>query len=176
MAKPDFALMWSNFPDHVKYPTLDTLFSFIGGTLTKNIHEPGFGPNGNTCAVRISRALNYGALPISRKLVRSLEVSTMTGADKHLYMFRVRDMKKYLRNVLGVTPKSVSKDFGTAFGGERGIVAYDVEGWSDASGHVALWDGTNFREPSHDDFRFRKDDPTTKVREATTTKMILWRL
>ena len=81
MAKPNFALMWQAFPDHTKYPTLRDLHTFIGGTLVKNIDEPGFGPHGNTCAVRMSRALNYGNLPISAKLVRSLRVSTMTGAD-----------------------------------------------------------------------------------------------
>ena len=27
-----------------------------------------------------------------------------------------------------------------------------VIGWSDATGHIALWDGGAFREPDYDDF------------------------
>ncbi len=172
MAKPNFDLMWTAFPDHAMYPTLRDLHNFIGGTLTKNIDGPGFGPNGNTCAVRMSRALNYGGMPVSGKLVKSLELSTMTGADHKLYMFRVRDMKKYLKAALAVAPKMVTKDFTSAFSGTRGIVAFDVQGWSDASGHVALWDGSAFRE-AHDDYRNVRDDPSTTTVERTQA-MSLW--
>ena len=175
MAQPSFKLMWQAFPDHTAYPTLRDLHTYVGGTLVKNIDGDGFGPNGNTCAVRMSRALNYGNMPVSRALVRSLKIETMTGADKLLYMFRVRDLKKYLKSALGVTPSKVVKDFGTAFAGKRGIVAFDVTGWSDASGHVALWDGSAFRE-QHDDFRGMADNPKTTVREPATTSMTLWEI
>ena len=177
MANPDFTLMWKSFPDHTLYPTLTSLFTFIGGELSKSIDVPGFGPNGNTCAVRMSRALNYGTLPISSKLVASLKLNTLTGADKMLYLFRVRELRSYLENALGVTPQIVTKGFDKAFSGKRGIVAFSVEGWSDASGHLALWDGDKFKEPDHDDFRTLKDDPSTpKIRQPKTTKMTLWAL
>ncbi len=101
MAKPSFELMWASFPDHTKYPTLRDLHTHIGGALAKNIDVPGFGPVGNTCAVRMSRALNYGNLPTSPKLVKQLNVSAMTGKDGKLYIFRVRDMKAYLAKALG---------------------------------------------------------------------------
>ena len=168
--------MWDAFPDHAKYPTLRSLHNFIGGTLTKNIEVPGFGESGNTCGVRMSRALNYGALPISGKLVKSLGISTMTGGDGMLYIFRVRELKLYIRKVLSVTPIKETKTFGAAFASSKGIVAFDVSGWSDASGHVALWDGTTFREPAHDDFRNQRDNPKTTIVEATTTSMTLWAL
>jgi Type VI secretion system (T6SS), amidase effector protein 4 len=175
MAKPDFDLMWRNFPDHSKYPNLETLHKFIGGQLANNINVPGFGPNGNTCAVRMSRALNYGALPISAKLIASLGLHTIKGADSKPYLFRVRELKTYLRNAIGVRPTSATKNFDTAFSGTRGIVAFDVTGWSDASGHVALWDGSAFVE-THDDYRGLKDDPATPQKEARTVKMTLWAL
>ena len=175
MAKPDFAMMWQAFPDHAKYPTLRDLHTFIGGTLIKNIGVPGFGESGNTCAVRMSRALNYGNLPVSAKLTKSLGIKTMTGADDKLYMFQVRQMKVYLHTALGVTPSKVFKNFGEAFMNKQGIVAFDVTGWNDASGHVALWDGAAFRE-QHDDYRGLKDDPKTARIEATTKAMTLWSL
>jgi hypothetical protein len=177
MAKSNFQMMWDAFPDHTKYPTLRSLFTFIGGSLTKNIDSPGFGESGNTCAVRMSRALNYATLPIAAKLVKKLSIETMTGDDGKLYIFRVREMRTYLKSTLGGTPSTVTKGFDTAFVKKKGIVAFDVDGWSDASGHLTLWDGSAFREPVHDDFRNLKDDPNTKkVVEPHTTKMTLWEL
>jgi hypothetical protein len=176
MAKPDFDLMWAVYPDHMKYPSLAVLFNSIGGQLARNVSVPGFEPNGNTCAVRMSRALNYGTLPIAASQVKALKLSTLKGADDLLYLYRVREMVTYLGSALGVTPKSVSKDFASAFSGSRGIVAFTVEGWGDAGGHMALWDGSAFREPDHDDYRLLQDDPTTPKREARTTRMTLWAL
>jgi hypothetical protein len=175
MALPNFDLMWTNFPDHTKYPTLRDLHNFIGGTLAKNIDIPGFGANGNTCAVRLSRALNYGSMPISGNITKSLKISTMTGGDGKLYIFRVREMKAYLAAALAVTPVKVTDKFGEAFSGKRGLVSFDVSGWSDASGHVALWDGSDFREP-HDDYRNLSDNPLTPVIEGTTQAMTLWEI
>ncbi len=176
MAKPDFALMWKSFPDHDRYPTLTSLHTFIGGQLEKNINIPGFGPNGNTCAVRMSRALNYAGFPLSSKVLSALKLHPLTGADKKLYLFRVSEMSTYVANALGVTPITVTKDFDSAFAGKRGIVAFSVKGWSNASGHLALWDGVNFKEPGHDDYRNLKDNPATPLVEPQTTRMMLWPL
>lgn len=176
MAKPDFTLMWENFPDHERYPDLTALHKFVGGTLAKNIDVPGFGPNGNTCAVRMSRALNYGGAPVSAEVVRSAGLNTMTGGDGKLYLFRVRELRTYLERTISATPEVVSGDFGHAFPGRRGIVAYEVKGWSDASGHFALWNGEQFRE-AHDDYRSLKDDPETPdILEPTVVRMFLWPL
>ena len=175
MSKPDFKMMWLAFPDHIKYPTLRDLHTFIGGTLAKNIDVPGFGVNGNTCAARMSRALNYGNMPVSAELTKSLKISTMVGDDGKHYIFRVRDMKKYLASALDITPIKVTKDFDKAFAGQQGILSFDVKGWSDASGHVALWNGHEFRE-THDDYRRLKDNPATPQMEPTTKLMTLWPL
>ena len=171
--KGDFDTMWKMFPDHVAYPTLDSLFTFIGGGLERNIHEPGFGPNGNTCAARISRCLNYGGMELSYAKLKELDLNPLRGDDKKFYLFRVREIKTYLANVLGKPSAVATKDFFGAFADKRGIVAYDVANWSDATGHVALWNGKEFRE-THDDYRGLQDDPTTSVKEAQTTKMTLW--
>lgn len=131
---------------------------------------------GNTCAVRMSRALNYANMPISAKLTKAHKITTMTGADGQLYIFRVRELKIYLAAALGVTPVKVFKDFDKAFMGQRGIVVFDVMGWPGAGGHIALWDGKVFRENAHDDYRNQRDDPTTAINEGTTTGMTLWHL
>ena len=114
-------------------------------------------------------------LPISPKFVKQLQMSAMTGEDGKLYIFRVRDMKTYLAKALAVHPVKVTKDFGQAFLGKSGIVSFDVVGWSDASGHLALWNGTEFRE-SVDDYRGLKDDPATPLIEPATQAMTLWEI
>lgn len=177
MAKPNFELMWKLFPDHAKYPTLRTVHNAIGGTLKANIDVPGFeGSTGNTCAVRMSRALNYSTMPISPKLVKSLGLATMTGADGRNYIYRVQDMRKYLDAALGVNPLIALNDFGHAFGGRKGIMAFDVSGWTNASGHLALWNGKAFKEPKHDDYRNLRDNPATVLKEPQTKRIILWPL
>lgn len=175
MAQPNFQLMWDSYPDHEQFPTLSALHAFIGGQVDKATTSPGFGPTGNTCAMRMSRALNYGSMPISGRLASSLNLHTLTGADRKLYLFRVRELRTYLSNAIGVSPIRVKKDFPTAFERKRGIVAFTVSGWSDASGHVALWNGSEFRD-DHDDFRFLRDYPETPIIEPRTVEMTLWPL
>ena len=176
MAKPSFDALWTAFPDHTKYPTLKTLFTMIGGELERNINEPGFGPDGNTCAARISRALNYANHPIRYKTTKAYKLNPLLGADKKLYLFRVSEMRTYLLHTLGMTPKRIKSGFETAFAGSRGLVAFEISGWSDATGHIALWNGTKFHE-EHDDYRGYKDDPTTpKVKEPNVKEMMLWEL
>lgn len=172
MAKASLTMMWDAFPDHTKYPTLRSVHTYIGGALKKNIDVPGFeGDNGNTCAVRMSRALNYGNFPLSTKLIHTLKLNSISGEDKLNYLFRVRELKIYLASALGTTPVKITKNFASAFHKQKGIVAFDVAGWSNASGHVALWDGTSFLEPDHDDCR--KD---TVLHGAKLMAMTLWPL
>jgi Type VI secretion system (T6SS), amidase effector protein 4 len=168
MSKPDFVQMWANFPTHPAYPTLKDLFTHIGGQLADNIDVPSFGPNGNTCAVRMSMALNHGSAPISKGVTKALGLSVLTGADKKLYLFRVRGLKTYLAKVLGVAVVDKKAPFGDTFAKKRGIVTMDVSGWGNASGHVAIWSGKDFHEPAFD------NDPKTTAREATTTQASLW--
>jgi Type VI secretion system (T6SS), amidase effector protein 4 len=171
MSKPNFDLMWKNFPDHARWPTLQDLYKHIGGQLASNINVPGFGPNGNTCATRLSRALNYGGALIDVKLTKALKVRTLMGADRMHYIFSVRELKKYLESSLGGPSVDKKVPIGDIFATKRGIVAMDVRGWNDATGHVALWDGAQFREPSHDDYIHSLDGVAQAVTGASLWKM-----
>jgi hypothetical protein len=44
--KPALLNLWQAFPDHVAYPTLKDLFTWLGGTAEKNINAPSFRPMG----------------------------------------------------------------------------------------------------------------------------------
>jgi hypothetical protein len=147
MKKPALADLWSNFPDHATYPTLKDLFTWLGGQAAKNIDESGFGPNGNTCAARLSVAFNKSGA----KIARGPGISTLGTADGSRIIFRVREFRTFLIQNLGAPTVDNTAPYDSAFAGKKGVIAFTVN-FSDASGHIALWDGSNYREPSHDNY------------------------
>lgn len=95
----------------------------------------------NTCVIRLSRALNYGGSPIPGNFTGLV---TEKGIDKQRYALRVAEFRRYMKITYG-TPTAVSGKAGALSGGSlsgsSGIICFDVPGWSDATGHVTLWDG-----------------------------------
>lgn len=164
MAKPKLQNLWDNFPDHASYPNLKDLYTWLGGAAWKNINSPGFGPDGNTCASRLSAAFNLGGAPIVAKAGIST-LSTATGAK---IIFRVAEFRKYLIATLGNPATDFTTPFDDSFRGKRGIIAFTVN-WSDASGHIALWNGSVYREPTHDNY-------STLAGTVRTSKGEFWEL
>jgi hypothetical protein len=151
MRKPPLASLWKAFPDHVRYPTLKDLYTSLGGNASRNIHAPGFGPTGNTCASRLSIAFNKGGYPISGSDARAARATTLSTADGSRIIFRVSEFRSFLIHVLGKPTIDVSSPFDSSFTGKRGIVAFTVN-WANATGHIALFDRTLYREPTHDGY------------------------
>jgi Type VI secretion system (T6SS), amidase effector protein 4 len=148
MATPALSNLWTAFPDHIAYPTLEDLYTMLGGKAAANIDSPGFGKNGNTCASRMSVALNRGGSPIAG----GSGVETVGAADGSRIIFRVTHLRRYLLAKFGKPTLDITTPYDDAFSGKKGIVAFTVEGWSDASGHIALFNGTAYREPTHDNY------------------------
>jgi hypothetical protein len=147
MVKPRLQALWDNFPDHDKYPTMKDLYTWLGGKAEQNINSPGFGPRGNTCASRLSVALNKANAP-----VKSMQgVSTIGTADGSRIIYRVSEFRTYLFSVYGKPITDLKTPFDDAFKGKRGIIAFAVN-WQDATGHIALWNGSTYREPTHDNY------------------------
>jgi hypothetical protein len=151
MTKPNFKKLWSEFPDHAQYPSLKALYTALGGAAEKNINVPGFGPNGNTCASRMSVAFNKAGAPITKALASAAGAQTLGTADGSRIIFRVAELRKYLLKVLGTPTIDSASPYDDAFRGRQGIIAFSVN-WQDATGHIALWDGKAYREPDHDDY------------------------
>lgn len=118
----------------------------------------------NTCAMRVSKAFNYAGgqgkpffehengfpkigvryNPGIYKIRKGHGMSVIHGADKLWYGFRVADIRIYLHRMYGKA--QVIKERGkhikeSDFKDKQGIIAFDVKGWDDATGHVTLWDG-----------------------------------
>jgi hypothetical protein len=113
-----------NYPKHSKYRT-NELYELIGGPLLDwyNETQTNNDPNDdlslcNTCAVRISRALNYTkGLEIPAKPGNGIE--TFKGGDGLNYIINATHMAKYLTENFG--KKSFYK--GTEFTPRNGIIA-----------------------------------------------------
>src|SRR5262249_8446818 len=99
----------------------------------------------NTCAIRLSRALNYSGMQIP---AHHAGLSTVSGADGLWYAYRMQELRAYLTRTLGQPSISASKSRGASidrsiFAGKKGIIAFDIH-FSDAAGHLDLWDGKTF--------------------------------
>ena len=151
MLKPSLQALRDAFPGHDTYPTLKDLYNWLGGKAVDNIYAEGFGPNGNTCASRMSVAFNKGGAPISKAVATAAGAETLGAGDKSRIIFKVAHFRKYLLATLGKPQLNNTSPFDDAFKGKRGIIAFSVN-WSNASGHIALWNGASYREPGHDNY------------------------
>lgn len=106
-------------------------FSLIGGKVQANNFA-------NSCAIRISRSLNYSGFPIAY-IPPNLTVS---GNDKKWYIYRVKELIRYLKMQFGEPDFVVeNKPYEKELKSKKGIIIFDVDVWDDASGHATLWDG-----------------------------------
>lgn len=128
------------------YPALpaNVVFEKIGGKVGLNYE---LGIFSNACAIRVSKALNgsgvehkiprYNAIGPEGKM--SLQVSS--GQNKFWYIFRVKILTKYLSEKYFSPEELTPEEHLEKIKGRKGIIIYQVNGWSDATGHADLWDG-----------------------------------
>jgi hypothetical protein len=98
----------------------------------------------NTCAIRVSRALNEAGFAIPRTVAG---LNTVRGGDNKRYAYRVAELRRYMRTVLG--RPDITSSNPDDFIGKKGLIVFEVRGWSDATGHFDLWDGT---QPAHAEY------------------------
>lgn len=166
--KPTLQRLWDAFPDHNAYPTLKDLYTWLGGQAAKNINSSGFGPTGNTCASRLSVAFNKAGVPIQARH----GVTTLGVGDGTRIIFRVAEFRTYLLHILGKPSLDNTRPYDDAFKGKKGIIAFGVN-WGNASGHIALWNGTTYREPNHDNYASYVNAVDPKIR---TSRGEFWEL
>lgn len=138
--RPNFQKAWTAF----KAVNIDVqaVGAKIGGKVKANIDSGIFQ---NACPIRISYALNRSGFKIKPKE----KYAVVSGSDGNWYLFRVVDAINFLSDKFG-TPDVVSKPpTMMEFSGKRGIMVTKGHGWSNATGHVTLWDGTICADTCH---------------------------
>ena len=147
---PDFAKLWDAYPNG----EADEVKALIGGAVDADWIT-------NTCTIRMSRAFNYAGrewrIPFGHKYADQRAapkiLNTVKGADGLRYAFRVAEFLKYLKEKFGKPQIRVFKARGEGmpaqFEGRRGIVVFNDCGWSDATGHVDLWDKDQIKHEAY---------------------------
>ncbi len=128
---PDFKKLWSNYP----VGKAEDVKEVIGGKVSYPWIK-------NTCVIRISRSFNYAGNPIPSNH-KGLHV--ISGADKKWYAYRVKEFKEYLIACYGQPKVTVNSnkwiEIIPKLFGKQGIILFEVDRWSDATGHITLWNG-----------------------------------
>lgn len=141
MTRPSFSAAW--MASLRIYDIADPggkVASVTGGNVEKNIRNPDLQQRwSNTCAVRMSYILNESGLRIPR-----IPGQTVSGGDGRQYFFRVRNLIAFLEQRWG-KPEIVKypPSGGGPLAGKKGVVLFEVSGWSDALGHATLFNGNN---------------------------------
>lgn len=142
MTRPTFASAWAA-AQRIYDPTNSgaRVAAIIGGQVAYNINHPD--PTlrwGNTCAVRVSYALNRCGTHIPR-----IRGKTVSGADKNWYFYRIDDVIHFLSQIWGKPEAVVSlpPPGGGPIAGKKGLLVFQISGFADAKGHATLWDGKN---------------------------------
>jgi len=169
--RPSYDKLKENYPGD-GYSSKD-VYNMIGGEVAKHyFSDENTGAEANSCALRLSRALNRSGSDINPNLLPNAKY--WTGADGKFYMMRVADMQKYLTLVYGepdIVKTSGKTDITPSdFGGNKGIIDFNVSGWQDATGHLTLFNGNTCE---HDCY-FQQDLNAEGEDKIKTTKVKLW--
>lgn len=132
--------IWEAYPKKDDY-TRDEVYKKIGGYLKSRYDECKALPEtdaryrslDNTCAVRMSRALNYSGFNIPEK--KEGNYRTYKGGDGKNYFITVSNIRKYLVEELFVESELKSIDISN---NTEAIFIENDCGWSDATGHVDI--------------------------------------
>lgn len=132
---PSFEALRATYPND---PTPLDIANRIGGRVGENLKNPAMPEYKNTCAIRVSRALNYAGHLVKSGVDKA---RVNSGGDGRWYVYGVRDLNRYLTTVYGdpdvvKTGASMGEVTGTDIAGEKGIIEFD-------SYHMDLWDGSN---------------------------------
>lgn len=126
----NYTILSSGF-SKVKNLDVKAVGDLIGGKIKQNIDAGVFK---NACAIRLSYAIHEAG-----GIITKADGAVSSGADSKWYLFRVTDMEKYVKRI------SKEKVEGTKlsdFSGKKGFIVFLNCGWSDATGHIDLFDGT----------------------------------
>jgi len=138
--RPLFLIMWNNFIYIYGDGGVSGVGEKIGGKVGENIElgkkDPKMGFT-NACAIRMSYCLNHSGVHV----IGNHTWKTVSGADSKLYIYRLRDLRDFLKHSFGKPDKVIKNPKPADFAGLKGILIFNVQGWNDASGHATLWDG-----------------------------------
>ncbi len=140
---PAITQLIDNFPDGKRDGAAVAVL--IGGSVQEHFEDEKFKAYKDTCAIRVSRALNVGGDPIPKgggKLANPYmadkKIRTDKGGDGKFYIYSVYDLRAYLSGRYGqpkkykrsITQEELAKE------NVKGIIVF-------AFWHADIWNGTS---------------------------------
>lgn len=118
--------------------SVSSVGKFIGGKIDYNINKltPAQGQFQNACAIRMSYVLNKTGVKIPFKVGK-----TVSGGQGQWYLYKVRDLITFLNDTFGKPDKIIHMPTINKVASFKGIIIFEVDEWSDATGHATIWDG-----------------------------------
>ncbi|MDR3339870.1 MAG: type VI secretion system amidase effector protein Tae4 [Candidatus Symbiothrix sp.] len=126
---------------NIKDASPENVGKIIGGKVEWNIkNTPSYR---DACAIRFSYALNKAGV-----LISSNDSTVSSGADGKLYLYKVNDVEKLVKNRI-ITTKILSGVISSDFVGEHGIIVFRDCDWNGA--HIDLFDGSKVESKDYSD-------------------------
>jgi len=112
----------------------------IGGKVDYNINTvpKGQGRFENACAIRLSYVLNKTGHKIPY-----IAGQTVSGKNGEWYIYKVKTMIAYLKKAFGQPDHTFQNPTAGILAKHKGILVFEVDAWSDATGHATIWDGVD---------------------------------
>lgn len=154
MKLPPWDILQTKFPAK----SAEEVFQEIGGRVFYNYQ---IGVFKNACSIRVSVALNESGKEHELPFFRAewpqgrMQAQVSSGANRKWYIFRVRMLIKYLTEKYGKPEEHLPSEYLQKIAGRKGIIIFEVRGWSDATGHADLWDGSACLWQGYDDVSHR---------------------
>jgi hypothetical protein len=139
---PSLSSLRANFPGDGN--SAAAVAVLVGGSVQTHFENPNFKAYKDTCAIRVSRALNHGGDPIpqgggglSNPYMADKKIRTDKGGDGRFYIYSVYDLRAYLTGRYGQPKKYKKSITQTELAGEnvKGVIVF-------AFWHADIWDGT----------------------------------
>lgn len=141
LKRPRFSDLWAAYSE-VGFKAAPQVYELVGGRAFE-LYQSDSASYANACALRMSRGFNYGGFPVpSGTIIETYPIYRVRGGDNKVYILRVRDLIKYIEFNWGAPEHDLDPADISAISGVKGLIIVKVSGWSDASGHVTLWDGS----------------------------------
>ncbi|WP_049885991.1 T6SS effector amidase Tae4 family protein [Taylorella asinigenitalis] len=151
MSRPQYIDLTKHYPQRSLYKDYITLHKHLGGTAALNLGKEFI----NTCATRISVALNGAGHTIDSYYLKKIGFQYFSDKNKNPIIYRLDVLVKYLTYKWGkpeISKKNTIEDFGR----NKGIMYFNIA-FKDASGHITLFNGSGtnfgkFPDMVHDDY------------------------
>jgi len=145
-----FQQMWNNYPRYSQYPS-ERNGSYYSGPGSFWQHAGGHQEMNattfkNSCSLRMCYALNRSGVRIPYAPGRVSDGDHMWGIP------RLTDLQPFLIQNFGQPKQYSPNSWRGQLAGQTGIVMFQVNIWSDASGHTALWNGQQLSDGGEHDY------------------------